>query len=108
MKPAAEIAANIQNARASTGELINIHRRLRRIEELEAEILSRDNPDFKALNTISLLAARLKRQYSATFKELYKKDRENAGILHRQTNPEEFGFVFTIEAMDDYIRRKGW
>ena len=51
-------------------EMIVIQWRLRRCERIEAVIFSADVPDFKTLNNVSLHAARLKRQYSATFKEL--------------------------------------
>ena len=37
---------------------------------LEARILSAENPDFKALNNISLIASRLKREFSTKHKEL--------------------------------------
>jgi hypothetical protein len=37
---------------------------------LEARILSAENPDFKALNNISLTASRLKREFSTKHKEL--------------------------------------
>src|SRR5579872_1211528 len=50
-------------------ELIDLQWRLRRIPAIEARILSADSPDTRALNNISLHAARMKRQYSATLKE---------------------------------------
>ena len=92
-------------------------------ERLEAKILAADSPDFKALNNISLHAARLKRQYSASFKELtlmqerrYQRDQQKFQqaetirradvIAGRATNLKEIGFDFTIEQLDDDINRK--
>jgi hypothetical protein len=56
----------LENAHVT--ELINIQWRLRRAEKAEAKIFCTAIPDFKALNTISLHAARLRRQYSSVFK----------------------------------------
>lgn len=53
-------------------ELIDLMWRLQRVRVLEARILSADAPDMKAYNNISLHAARMKRQYSATLKELQR------------------------------------
>ena len=50
-------------------ELVDLQWRLRRIPALEARFLSAEPPDTKGLNNISLHAARMKRQYSATLKE---------------------------------------
>ena len=104
-------------------EMIGIQWRLRRCERLEAAILSADEPDFKSLNNISLHAPRLKRQYSATFKELnslqecrYNKWQQNLAqaevirradvIAVRPTDFKEFGFDFTVELIDQRIRRQ--
>jgi hypothetical protein len=112
-----------EGERAHVEELINIQWRLRRAEKLEAKIFCTAIPDFKALNTISLHAARLKRQYSATFKELTlmqqsranraRREFEEAEIIRRadratgrHTNLKEIGFDFSVEDLDDYIRRK--
>jgi hypothetical protein len=111
-----------QGERAHVEELINIQWRLRRAEKAEGKIFCTAIPDFKALNNISLHAARLKRLYSATFKELTlmqqsrvnraKRDMEEAEIIRRadlatgrQTNLKEFGFDFDIELVDEQIRR---
>ena len=53
-------------------DIISIQWRRKRAAFLEARILSAENPDFKALNNISLIASRLKREFSATHKELMK------------------------------------
>jgi hypothetical protein len=114
-------ADKLEHAHAE--ELINIQWRLRRAEKLEAKIFCTALPDFKALNTISLHTARLKRQYSATFKELTlmqqsranqaKRELEEAEIIRRadlaagrQTNLQEIGFDFTLEFVDSYIAAK--
>ena len=103
--------------------MIGIQWCLRRCELLEAAILSAAEPDFKALNNISLHASRLKRQYSATFKELnslqecrYNKRQQNLAqaevirradvIAVRSTDFKEFGFDFTVELIDQRIRRQ--
>lgn len=101
-------------------ELIHLQWRLNRIPKLEAGILSDEEPDLKALNNISLLASRTKRQFSATLKEFqalkkariekFEHDRENAisvrrGDLleNRETDLSPFGFDFTIEYLDHVI-----
>lgn len=106
---------------AHVEEMINIQWRLRRCERLEAKILSVDMPDFKALNNVSLHAARLKRQYTATFNELNliqgcrqkaeMRNLEYAEVIRRAdviagraTNLQDFGFDFTVERIDDRIR----
>ena len=58
-------------------ELINLQWRLQRAARAEASILSAENPDFKALNNMSLHASRLKRQVSATLKEFQQMHKEN-------------------------------
>jgi hypothetical protein len=112
-----------QGERAHVEELINIQWRLRRAQKLEAQVFCTALPDFKAVNTLSLHAARLKRQYSATFKELTlmqqsranraKREMEEAEIIRRadlatgrQTNLKEIGFDFTLEDVDQQIRRR--
>ena len=104
-------------------ELTELQWRLQRVARLEAGILSVESPDFKALNNISLHASRLKRQYSATFKELLilrsiscpagkramaeAATIRRADILRKQTTDlAKFGFVFTIEEIDLQIRRE--
>ena len=106
-------------------ELIDIQWRLKRCVRIEAAIFSVEAPDFKALNNISLHAARLKRQYSATFKELgeiqsarFQREQEKflqAQVIRRAdiaagrlTNLSEFGFDFSLEQIDQHIRRKNY
>jgi hypothetical protein len=104
-------------------EMISVQWRLKRCERLEANILSADVPDFKALNNISLHAARLKRQYSATMKEFIQVAQNRAETERRQiqqaqlirradvlqkrpTDFSEFGFDFTVDFIDASIRRQ--
>ena len=104
-------------------DIISIQWRRKRAAFLEARILSAENPDFKALNNISLIASRLKREFSATHKELMQlqvdreknldKTFEAAAtirradiILNRSTDLAANGFVFSIAQIDEYIRRK--
>jgi hypothetical protein len=56
--------------RAMVEELTILQWRLLRVPQLEAKILSAEEPDYKALNVISLHAARMKRQFTATMKEV--------------------------------------
>jgi len=103
-------------------ELVDLQWRLQRVPRLEATILSFDIPDFKALNNISLHAARMKRQYSASLKELHqlqtvRKQQQEAAmaqavtlrradvILKRPTDLARFGFVFTVDQVDRQILR---
>jgi len=103
-------------------DIISIQWRRKRAVALEARILSADDPDFKALNNISLIANRLKREFSATHKELMQLqvDREKLVarhleeaaalrradlILKRPTDLAANGFVFSIAEIDEYIRR---
>jgi hypothetical protein len=103
-------------------ELIDIQWRLLRVPDIEARILSAPSPDFKALNNISLYAGRLKRQYSATLKELirlselfeagHRKNLHNAALIHhadllnhRPSSAASFGFVFSNAELDAYIHR---
>ena len=104
-------------------DIISIQWRRKRAAALEARILSAENPDFKALNNISLIANRLKREFSATHKELMQlqidrektleKNLEAAAalrradlILKRPTDLAANGFVFSTAEIDEYIRRK--
>jgi hypothetical protein len=104
-------------------DIISIQWRRKRAAALEARILSAENPDFKALNNISLIANRLKREFSATHKELMQLqiDREKLVarhledaaalrradlILKRPTDLAANGFVFSTAEIDEYIRRK--
>ena len=58
-------------------ELIDLQWRLQRAARVETGILSAENPDLKALNNMSLHAARLKRQLSATLKEFQQMHQAN-------------------------------
>jgi hypothetical protein len=104
-------------------DIISIQWRRKRAAALEARILSAENPDFKALNNISLIANRLKREFSATHKELMQlqidrektleKNLEAAAalrradlILKRPTDLAANGFVFSTAEIDEYIRHK--
>jgi len=118
-----DLAPGITIESSLAQELINLQWRLQRVPGLEAAILDADIPDFKALNTISLHAARMKRQFSATLKEFHQlqavrkqqqeNDMEQAAILRRAdillkrpTDLAQFGFVFTLEKVDRYIGRE--
>jgi hypothetical protein len=104
-------------------QLIDLQWRLRRVTNEEARILSAEPPDYKALNNISLHAARMKRQYSAGLKEfqtlhqislkifwedvaIAEKLVEANQILNRPTNLQEFGFVFPLDFVERRIRRR--
>jgi hypothetical protein len=104
-------------------EIISIQWRRKRAARLEARILSAESPDFKALNNISLIASRLKREFSATLKELLQLQAlrekniaqiwESAAtlrradlILNRPTDLAAFGFVFSNQEIDRYIQQK--
>jgi hypothetical protein len=108
---------------AFVDELISIQWRLQRCDRLEAAIFSVDVPDFKAFNNVSLHAARLKRQYSATFKELAEVQKcrffntqeklKQAELIRRAdvakgrtTDLSEYGFDFTVEYIDQRIARQ--
>jgi len=62
---------------AMVTELIDLQWRLQRAARVETGILSAENPDLKALNNMSLHAARLKRQLSATLKEFQQMHQAN-------------------------------
>jgi hypothetical protein len=104
-------------------ELISLQWRLRRCERLEADVLAASVPDFKALSTLSLHGGRLKRQYSATLKELTEMQKlrfvqaqeslRDAVLIRRAdivtgcaTDFSQFGFVFTTDQIDRYIHRQ--
>jgi|SRR5215469_11497849 len=104
-------------------DIISIQWRRKRAAALETRILSAENPDFKALNNISLIANRLKREFSATHAELMKlqlereknvnRHLEEAAVLRRADlilkRPSDLaanGFVFSTAEIDEYIRRK--
>jgi hypothetical protein len=104
-------------------DIISIQWRRKRAAALETRILSAETPDFKALNNISLIANRLKREFSATHKELMQlqvdreknlaRHLEDAAtlrradlILKRPTDLAANGFVFSTAEIDEYIRRK--
>ena len=104
-------------------DIISIQWRRKRAAAIEARILSAGNPDFKALNNISLIANRLKREFSATHKELMQlqvereknvaRHLEEAAtlrradlILNRPSDLAANGFVFSTAEIDEYIRRK--
>lgn len=101
-------------------ELVDLQWRLLRVSNLEARILSDDSPDFKALNHISLHASRMKRQFSATYKEFLQlqaariRSRQSemqtaalirrADLLNRRpTDLSQFGFVFSVDEIDGWI-----
>src|SRR6516225_2263646 len=103
-------------------DIIPFQWRRKRATAREARTLSAENPDFKALNNISLIANRLKREFSATHKELMQLqvDREKLLarhleeaaalrradlILKRPTDLAANGFVFSTAEIDEYIRR---
>jgi hypothetical protein len=98
-------------------ELIDLQWRLQRVPSVEARILSAESPDMKALNNMSLHAARMKRQYSATLKEFEKMHSANAekrqqqmadahliycadAILKRPSTLAEHGFVLTVKDVE--------
>ena len=104
-------------------QLIDVQWRLRRASHFEAVILLADSPDFKALNNMSLHAARLKRQFSATLKEfqaLHALNREQITndlkcaekvhkadqILERPSTLADLGFDFTIDYLEKWSNRQ--
>jgi len=70
-------------------EMTDVQWRLRRASRFEVRILSAESPDMKALNNMSLHAARLKRQYSATFKEFQQLHRTNRKHREEQMKQAE-------------------
>ena len=104
-------------------QLIDLQWRLRRVSNREAVILSADEPDYKALNHISLHGARMKRQFSATLKDFQTLHKTSLKIfwedlaaaekiveanktLNRPTNLQDFGFVFSLDQVERHIRRR--
>jgi len=70
-------------------EMIDVQWRLRRASRFEVRILSAETLDMKALNNMSLHASRLKRQYSATFKEFQELHRANRKLREEQMKDAE-------------------
>jgi len=70
-------------------EMIDVQWRLRRASRFEVRILSAETLDMKGLNNMSLHAARLKRQYSATFKEFQELHRANRKLREEQMKDAE-------------------
>ena len=104
-------------------ELADYQWRLRRAGRYEAKILSADSPDFKALNNMSLHAARIKRQFSATLAELRALRQSNFEvreseferaeiisradrILNRPSTLAAHGFDFTLDDLKQWCARK--
>ena len=104
-------------------DLVDFEWRLRRAAAYEAKILSADAPDFKALNNMSLHAARIKRQFSATLKELQNLQRVSRGqreeqlaeaeaiskadrIRNRPSTLHLYGFDFTLDELKQWSWRK--
>jgi hypothetical protein len=101
-------------------ELIDVQWRLRRASAFETRVLSFDTPDMKALNSMSLIAARLKRQFSATLKEFNEMHpvnvkkrtslRNEAELIHRAdrilrrpSTLADCGFDFTPEDIESEL-----
>jgi len=104
-------------------QLIDFQWRLRRAGTFEAEVLSAENPDFKILNSASLIAARIKRQFSATLKEFQQLHKANQAqfekdlaaaeaivnadrICNRPSTLQAVGFDFTQAAVLRAISRR--
>ena len=104
-------------------DLINLQWRLQRAARFEARILAAENPDFKALNNMSLHAARLKRQVSATLKEFQQMHKQNyermiddfkraevhhkADLLYgRPSTVVQNGFVYPLSDLVSWIAAK--
>jgi len=104
-------------------DLINLQWRLQRAARFEARILSAETPDFKALNNMSLHAARLKRQLSVTLKEFQKMHQEDQArmeddfkraevhhradlLLGRPSTVVANGFVFPLTDLLNWIAAK--
>ena len=104
-------------------ELIDLQWRLLRVPQFEARFLGAEPPDTKALNNLSLHAARTKRQYSATLKEFQqihaanvrtrKAQLEEAELIFkadhindRESTLARHGFDFTPQEIEALLRRK--
>ena len=104
-------------------DLINLQWRLQRAARFEAGILSAENPDFKTLNNMSLHAARLKRQVSATLKEFQHMHKENQErmyddfrraevhhkadvVCNRASTVVQNGFVYPISDFINWLDAK--
>ncbi len=104
-------------------QIIDCQWRLRRVGVYEARCLEADPPDFKSLTAMSLHAARIKHQFSASLKEFQ--------LLHAQTNASitdqlqraevihkadllldrpstlaDHGFVFSLPYLERWLARK--
>jgi hypothetical protein len=99
-------------------DLVDFEWRLRRASRFEAKILSAEAPDYKALNNMSIHQARIKRQFSATLKELLEVQKHTRdeyqfqveaaetiaradNILKRPPTHDRYGFDFTFEELQE-------
>ena len=97
--------------------------RLNRCPRLEADALSKDVPDYKALDVISKHEARLRKLHSQLLRDLQMlhQNRRNAEMARLEqakivrradllkgmpTNFKELGFDFSVEDVDAAIRRE--
>jgi hypothetical protein len=108
-------------------ELVSIQWRLRRIETFESDIFSADKPDLRMLQILSLHAARLRRGFTASLKDLntlqatrqaevlaiVAEELEPAMLVReadlaagRTTDFDPIGFVLKLDFVDEQIRRK--
>jgi hypothetical protein len=100
--------------------IVDLNWRLARVSRWETKILSAETPDFKALNTISLHAARMRKQISSTMKDFCEMHRENTELIkkaleeaitvhqadiirNRPSTVAAAGFVFTIDELEHAI-----
>ena len=111
----------IEPERSLVVYLCDVQWRLGRCARLEGAILSADIPDFKALDIISKHETRLKKAYSTTHHELREAIANRVNVLKEKMkeavairraglrngvdiDPQEFGFVFSREQVDEAIR----
>jgi hypothetical protein len=104
-------------------QLVDIQWRLRRAGDFEAKVLTGEAPDFKGLNTMSLHAARLKRQFSKPLEEFETRHARNVKthnrefpdavkihkadeILNRPSTLQDLGFEWTAADLDRHEARK--
>jgi hypothetical protein len=104
-------------------ELIDIQWRLLRVSRFEARFMAPDSPDMKSLNSISLHAARMKRQYSASLQEFQQMHAANRrtleaqlkqgeliyeadNLLGRESTLDQHGFDFTVKELEGWMNRK--
>jgi len=102
-------------------QLVDLNWRMRRVSRFETKILSAETPDFKALNTISLHGARIRKQISAAMKDFRDLHRQNTAlrentlqkamrvhqadlIRNRPSTVAAAGFVFTLDELDHAIQ----